>query len=97
MISALSWVQKGAAQETPTRSQFTPEEFERIKKHIHISLEEAQEDLEIVQEEEKKPKDPSDLVDELAIYNLDTYDQDTQTPHSDRNNALFSIRGIHAL
>jgi hypothetical protein len=64
-ISAISWVPKGAAKETPSRYNMSEEEFTRIQSQINEKLESSKADLMKVQEEEEvvslstNPKDKS--------------------------------------
>ena len=87
MISSLVWVGKGCAQEVPERVKLTDDEFERISKQMTVHLAEARQDLdECTQEEEEEsmeeneatvePIDETGVNDDLAIYNLDSYDDD---------------------
>jgi periodic tryptophan protein 1 len=46
MISALYWVRKGVATETPEKYELDDEEYDRINRIATIQLEEAEEDLE---------------------------------------------------
>lgn len=52
MISALSWVKKGAALEKPEKVELSEEEFERIQKEMGVQLMDAKQDYNQVCEEE---------------------------------------------
>lgn len=90
MISALAWVRKGAALLQPERLELSDEEFARIQKELGVQLEDAQLDLEeeklrvgdVTSEDTKVEK----IDDDLAIYNLDTYDDDEEKAEQDDEN-----------
>ncbi|KAI8919859.1 WD40-repeat-containing domain protein [Powellomyces hirtus] len=88
MISSLVWVRQGAAQETPDRYRLTDEEFSRVSEKIGAKLTDAQDELEDAQngvegmsvDERASPEPaaaPAAADDELAEYNLDNYDDDS--------------------
>ncbi|KAI8827223.1 WD40-repeat-containing domain protein [Fimicolochytrium jonesii] len=94
MISSLLWVRKGAAQEKPDKFKLTEEEFSKVAEKIGARLDDAREDLQVAgkgsdndDEDEMAVDEPTDAEkaaaangedDELAEYNLDNYDDDSE-------------------
>ncbi|KAI8974949.1 WD40-repeat-containing domain protein [Pilobolus umbonatus] len=79
MISAIQWVRKGAAAQSPRKYDLNDEEYARISKLAADQLEEAKEDLKQAEamavdtnEQEKKEQD------DLAVYNLDNYEAEVE-------------------
>ncbi|KAJ3042523.1 hypothetical protein HDV00_007057 [Rhizophlyctis rosea] len=98
MISALTWVRKGAAQQTPDRFKLTDDEYARIAEQIGAEVEDAKEDLAQAEAaagehetEDTAQMDVDEVVapkeekvdDELAEYNLDTYDDEEEQGQTD--------------
>ncbi|KAI8895896.1 WD40-repeat-containing domain protein [Globomyces pollinis-pini] len=103
MISALSWVRQGAAAATPEKLQLTEEEFIKMQEKMGQHLQLAKDDLEDAENEDKangnsvEEQDSNDKPmeddDELAIYNLDTYDE--EEPSNQFGAPMFSnIKGL---
>jgi periodic tryptophan protein 1 len=91
MISSLCWVRKGASK-TPERIELNDEEYARIEKQIGVQLETPMEEMQ-VDGPETDGMQVEKQTDNLAIYNLDTYDDDdTAEPTSV---SLFSnVKGL---
>ncbi|KNC97159.1 rRNA-processing protein PWP1 [Spizellomyces punctatus DAOM BR117] len=107
MISSLVWVRKGAAQQIPDRYRLTDEEFSSLADRIGAQLEDAREGLEDaknvdvtmdddIPDQQKVQTAGNEMDEELAEYNLDTYDDDSE-PEEENSTAipLFSkIQGL---
>ena len=88
MISALTWIRKGAAQQIPDRFKLTDEEYANIAAQIGAEVDVAKEELAeaeaAAEQGTAEEMDVDDEVlakkekvdDELAEYNLDTYDDE---------------------
>ncbi|EIE87420.1 hypothetical protein G6F46_007221 [Rhizopus delemar] len=91
MISAIQWIRKGAAAQQPKKYNLNDEEYERISKLAAEQLEDAKQDLEeasavdksMTVDAENKAKE-----DELAVYNLDNYDDEVKA--SSKKVGIFS-------
>ncbi|KAI9094615.1 WD40-repeat-containing domain protein [Phlyctochytrium arcticum] len=107
MISSLLWVKKGAAQQVPERYKLTDEEFERVAEKIGAQVNNAkadlqsgdQESMEVEGNETTSGKPSSTKEDaELAEYNLDDYDNDSEPEEEEEGPAsipLFSrVQGL---
>jgi len=80
MISALSWIPKGAAAQHPKRLNLTDDDFHKIQQEIGVQVEEARlglENAQLAAAAAAQPKISNDEdVDDMAKYNLDTYDDE---------------------
>lgn len=87
MISAASWIRKGAACTNPTKFQMTEDQYQDIMSRARFEIEDAKESL--CQLQNIKDRPPSDTVsenakmdedgeDDLAKFNLNNYDDDDE-------------------
>lgn len=75
MISALSWIRKGVAQEIPDKYELSEQEYESIASKIGIQLSASKASLE-KSKKKKTTQDLEALIPELQEYNLQDYDED---------------------
>ncbi|GBC12923.1 WD40 repeat-like protein [Rhizophagus irregularis DAOM 181602=DAOM 197198] len=71
--SAIYWVRKGVAAEIPEKYDLDDKEYDRINQLEAITLEETEE---VSEKNQNKMTDDNEIDPELAIYNLDQYDDD---------------------
>lgn len=95
MISAIQWIRQGVAARHPEKYQLDDEEYERINKLATEQLDDAKEDLKeaesmaVDQAETTQDKIKTDEDEALAIYNLDTYDEEVEASKNKSKSNFF--------
>ncbi|ORX58302.1 WD40 repeat-like protein [Hesseltinella vesiculosa] len=92
MISALQWIRQGVAAQHPQKYELNEEEYDRISKLATDQLEDAREELKAAEamavDEKKAPVANKD--DELAVYNLDAYDDEVEADKKTKKVGIFA-------
>lgn len=89
MISAIHWIRQGVAAQHPEKYDLNDKEYDRINKLAADQLEDAREHLKEAEEMAVDQQQPTTTPatkddDDMARYNLDSYDDDVEADKNKR-------------
>lgn len=94
MISASTWIRKGAAKKVPDKFELTEEAYQEIMSRVEIETKDARAGLAEAKKNKKVKKPTVDIDEEMAKFNLEGYSNESDVDLEGDAIDLFSLSAL---